>query len=121
MKKSDRRNRVYLFKPAEYIIYTAVQEIEKMPPSPTLTEALNLLHQAKEKVSDFIDEQTEDEQWFDDDYEKCHCGVPLLIHSPTSCGWKNASMMVLPGETTIAPQTEGQLIERWIRWTQHKQ
>lgn len=51
----NRRNRLDLNVPAEKAIYEAMQEIEKMPPSEILTEAIILLAKAKELVSDFLD------------------------------------------------------------------
>lgn len=44
---------------AEKAIYTAMQEVEKMPPSVTLTDAVNKLKEAKDLVSDFIDYETD--------------------------------------------------------------
>ena len=50
-----RRMRVDLMKPAELAIRNAVIEIEKMAPDVRLTNAQILLGQAKDLVSNFID------------------------------------------------------------------
>lgn len=50
-----RRNRQDLYEPAEMAIHEAMQEVEKMPAHVMLTEAVILLQQAKDKVSDYID------------------------------------------------------------------
>jgi hypothetical protein len=50
-----RRIRLDLMKPAELLIYNAVQEVEKLGADVLLTEAVNLLQQARDKVSDHID------------------------------------------------------------------
>lgn len=52
----QRRNRLDLNVPAELAITNAIQEIEKMGWDVRLTNAQNLLHQAKELVSDHVDE-----------------------------------------------------------------
>lgn len=51
-----RRNRLDLMHSSEKIIVDAVQEIEKLPADVRLTDAINYLHKAKDKVSDFIDD-----------------------------------------------------------------
>ena len=51
----QRRNRIDLMHPAELSIRNAVQEIEKLPASVLLTEAVILLGRAKDLVADFID------------------------------------------------------------------
>lgn len=53
--ESNRRNRLDLMMPSELAIYNAMQEVEKLPPDAKLTEAITLLSQAKDLVSDFID------------------------------------------------------------------
>ena len=50
-----RRSKIYLNTPAELAIRNAVEEIEKIGADEKLTDAINLLWQAKELVSDFID------------------------------------------------------------------
>lgn len=50
-----RRNRLYLNEPAEIAIRAAVDEVEKLGADTRLTEAINLLQQAREKVADHID------------------------------------------------------------------
>lgn len=55
-KNKRPRNRIDLYTPAEKAIYNAMLEVEKMPPSVHLTDAVVLLEQAKNKVADFIDE-----------------------------------------------------------------
>ena len=50
-----RRNRIDLFEPAEKAIYDAVKVVENAGAHKLLTDAINLLHEAKEKVSDFIE------------------------------------------------------------------
>lgn len=51
-----RRSRLDLNVPAELAIINAVNEIEKMGCDVRLTDAINLLHQAKGLVSDHVDE-----------------------------------------------------------------
>jgi hypothetical protein len=50
-----RRARLYLNEPAERAIFDAMQEVEKLPPDIGLTDAVILLQQARDKVSDYID------------------------------------------------------------------
>jgi len=52
---TPRRNRVDLFTPAELAIWKAAGEVEDAGCHPRLTDALNLLHKAREAVSDFVD------------------------------------------------------------------
>lgn len=50
-----RRNRIDHFTPAEKAIWDAIQEVEKAGANTFLTEAVILLQQAKDRVSDFVD------------------------------------------------------------------
>jgi hypothetical protein len=50
-----RRNRLDKNFPAELAIWNAVQEVEKLEPNRHLTDAVNLLQQAKDKVADYYD------------------------------------------------------------------
>lgn len=60
MNSFHRRNRLDLNEPAEISIRNAVNEIEKIGADVRLTKAINLLHEARELVSDFIDEKLND-------------------------------------------------------------
>lgn len=51
-----RRIRLDLCEPAEKIIYDAIQEVEKLGADERLTNAVVKLSEAKELVSDYIDE-----------------------------------------------------------------
>jgi len=53
--KFPRRNMVSEMKPAEIAIRNAILEVEKMPADVDLTNAVDLLSQALNKVSDYID------------------------------------------------------------------
>ena len=53
--KVPRRMRIDLLTPVEKAIYDAMQEVEKLPADIRLTDAVNLLSQAKDKVSDYVD------------------------------------------------------------------
>lgn len=55
--ETPRRNRIDQFFPQEKLIFDAMQEVEKMPADVLLTDAVNLLQQAREKVADFIDSE----------------------------------------------------------------
>lgn len=55
MKNIPRRNRIDLYCPAEIAIRQAMQAVENMPAHVLLTDAINLLAQAKDKVADFIE------------------------------------------------------------------
>lgn len=55
MNTIPRRNRIDLFTPAEKAIYEAIREVEKVGADTLLTEAVILLQQAMDKVSDFVD------------------------------------------------------------------
>lgn len=57
---NKRRNRIDLMHPAEKIIYDAMQEVEKVGADIRLTNAINLLSEAKDNVSDFLDEKEGD-------------------------------------------------------------
>jgi len=50
-----RRDCVYLFTPAEKAIYDAVQQVERAGCHVFLTDAVNLLHKARQSVADFVD------------------------------------------------------------------
>lgn len=52
-----RRSRLDLCEAAEKIIYDAIQEVEKLGADVRLTNAVVKLSEAKDLVSDFIDEQ----------------------------------------------------------------
>ena len=60
MNTVPRRGRVDLYEPAELAIRNAMLEVDKMPADVRLTDAVILLQQAKDKVSDFIDEKLND-------------------------------------------------------------
>lgn len=55
MNNIPRRARLDLNEPAELAIWNAVQEVENLGADVRLTNAVNLLSQAKELVSNFID------------------------------------------------------------------
>lgn len=50
-----RRARMDQWTPAERSIYDAMQAVEEMPADVRLTNAVNLLHQARDLVADFVD------------------------------------------------------------------
>jgi hypothetical protein len=50
-----RRNRLDLSTPAELAIYNAMEEVEKAGADKRLTDALNLLAQAKNLIADYIE------------------------------------------------------------------
>lgn len=54
-----RRIRIDLYTPAETAIKNAVDAVEMTGAHPLLTDAVILLGQAKDKVSDFVDLQDE--------------------------------------------------------------
>lgn len=51
----SRRNKLFEFVPAEKAIWDAVQLVEDMGADVRLTNAINLLNQAREQVADFVD------------------------------------------------------------------
>lgn len=52
-----RRNRIDLMSPAELAIRDAMLVVEDAGADPLLTDAILLLSEAKDKVSDFVDER----------------------------------------------------------------
>jgi hypothetical protein len=50
-----QRNRMDLWTPAELAIHNAIQEVEKMPASPILTNAVIKLIEAQNEVADYLD------------------------------------------------------------------
>ena len=54
-----RRNRVDLYTPAEKAIFDAIDAVESLGADTRLTDAVNLLGDAKSKVADYIEEQLE--------------------------------------------------------------
>lgn len=50
-----RRIHLPSFTPVERAIWDAAQAVEALPPDPRLTEAVNLLTAAREKVADYVD------------------------------------------------------------------
>lgn len=55
MNDIPRRSRLYEFTPAERAIWDATQAVEAAGCHPLLTEAVNLLQRAREKVADYVD------------------------------------------------------------------
>lgn len=55
LKGIPRRNRVDKMTIQEQAIHVAMYHVEEMPADPLLTDALILLQQAKDKVSDYVD------------------------------------------------------------------
>ncbi len=55
MKVFPRKNRVYLMIRAEVEIQLAIDEVEKLPADVRLTDAIIKLNEAKDLVSDFVD------------------------------------------------------------------
>jgi len=53
----QRRSRLDLNEPSELAIRNAMQEVEKMGADVKLTEAITLLNQSLDIVSDFIDKK----------------------------------------------------------------
>jgi hypothetical protein len=60
---SPRRIRIDLYTPAETAIRNAVLAVEEAGCHPFLTEAVNLLQQAKEKVADYVELPTTNADW----------------------------------------------------------
>lgn len=54
---TTRRSRIDLLTPAEAAIRIAQIAVEEMVAHPALTEAANLLQQARDKVADYVDEE----------------------------------------------------------------
>ena len=52
-----RRNRTDLFTPAETAIFDAIDAVESLGADTRLTDAVNLLGDAKSKVADYIEDQ----------------------------------------------------------------
>lgn len=50
-----RRHQMYRWTPAELAIYKAVEAVEEAGADPLLTDAVNLLQQARDKVADYVD------------------------------------------------------------------
>lgn len=57
-----RRARVEFLEPAEAAIYDAMAAVEATGAHPLLTDAITLLREAKEKVSDYVDMQPPNEK-----------------------------------------------------------
>lgn len=55
--KFPRRSCIYLLTPAEKTVWDAAQAVEKVGADVRLTDAVNLLAQAREKLADYFDEQ----------------------------------------------------------------
>jgi hypothetical protein len=70
-----QRNRMDLWTPAELAIYNAMREVEKMPASVTLTNAVIKLSEAQSLVADYLDESLDSTQA--DETKKCNgrCGM----------------------------------------------
>ena len=54
-KGFPRRNRLDLFTDAEKAIWDATHAVEAVGAHPLLTDAVNLLAQARDKVADFVE------------------------------------------------------------------
>lgn len=57
MRDYIRRQRIDLNTPAELAIRKAMEEVEKLPASELLTDAVVKLEEARNLVADFVDEQ----------------------------------------------------------------
>lgn len=68
-----RRNRLDKNTPAELSINNAVQEVENIGADVKLTEAINLLHKAKDLVGDFVDNEM----------VQCECGKWIHVDTAT--------------------------------------
>lgn len=55
MMTFPRRQNIAKMTDAEFQIYKSVQRVEMMGCNPLLTEAITLLQQARDKVSDYVD------------------------------------------------------------------
>lgn len=55
MKNIPRRCRLNLMVPAELAIHQIIEDVEKWGSHSCLTEAVVLLQQAKDKISDYVD------------------------------------------------------------------
>lgn len=55
--KIPRRNRIETMCSAEYAIYIAMLEVEKMPADERLTKAIDKLQEAKTEVGNYIDRE----------------------------------------------------------------
>ena len=62
MNTIPRRAFINKMTPAELAIREAVLKVEKVGAHPLLTDAVNLLEQARNKVADFVDLSPEEEQ-----------------------------------------------------------
>lgn len=51
-----RRQCLYLMTPAELAVHNALQAVEEVGADPLLTAAVNLLHEAGDKVADYVDQ-----------------------------------------------------------------
>jgi hypothetical protein len=56
-KDTFRKNYLYLLTPAETAIVKAIAAVEGIGADPRLTDAINLLSSAKDKVAEFIDDE----------------------------------------------------------------
>jgi hypothetical protein len=54
---TPRRNRLDLQTPIESLLNEAINKIEELPPDERLTHAQTLISNAKDSLSDYIDEQ----------------------------------------------------------------
>lgn len=61
MDQIRRRNRVDLMYPVELAMFKAMQELEKIGADVKLTKAGDLLKQASDIISDFLEENSNDE------------------------------------------------------------
>lgn len=50
-----RRSQIQLLTPVELAIYTTMQETEKLGAHPALTDVINLLSQARERLADWVE------------------------------------------------------------------
>lgn len=60
MTAIPRRDRADLWTPAERAIFDTAQIVEQMGADELLTKALNLLHEARAAVADYVDAQPKD-------------------------------------------------------------
>jgi hypothetical protein len=56
-ENTSRKNYLYLLTPAETAIVLAIAAVESAGADPRLTDAINLLSSAKDKVAEFVDDE----------------------------------------------------------------
>jgi hypothetical protein len=102
--KMRQRNRMDLWTPAELAIYNAMREVEKMPASVTLTNAVIKLSEAQNLVADYLDESLDSTpiNQADEDVRDYEASDKAVIEHPCDAPLKDGATIEQLGKESLS-------------------